>query len=225
MKNVFVVDSSSLISLSTSCLFDIMKELCKELKMRLVISKAVLDESVRNPLRIKRFELNALRINKGISDGWLEVKKLSKEKQCFAREIMETANSCFLSKHGHLKIIQLGESEILALAISINAKGIIIDERTTRMIIEEPEKLRRLLQKRHGQRIIMNKERVKFFKKNFGKLTIARSSELIALAYEKGLLQKTLGEDKEVLKAALYSLKYNGCSLSSEEIERFARNA
>lgn len=224
MKNIFVVDSSSLISLSASCLVDIMKELCKELKMRLIISKAVLDESIRNPLKIRRFELSALRINKGILDGWLEVKGLSKDEQHFAREIMETANSCFLSKHGYLKIIQLGESEMLALAKSINAKGILIDERTTRMIIEEPEKLRRLLQKRHGEKVIMNKEKAKFFKKNFGKLTIVRSSELIALAYEKGLLQEALGESKEILKAALYSLKYNGCSLSSREIERFTRN-
>lgn len=224
MENIFVVDSSSLISLSASCLMDIMKGLCKELKMRLIISKAVLNESIKNPLKIRRFELSAFRINKGILDGWLEVKELSREEQHFAKEIMETANGCFLSKHGYLKIIHLGESETLALGKSINAKGIVIDERTTRMIIEEPEKLRRLLQKRHGEKVIMNEKKVKFFKKNFRKQIIVRSSELIALAYERGLLEKALGENKEVLKAALYSLKYNGCSLSSGEIERFTRN-
>ncbi|MEX2701861.1 MAG: hypothetical protein Q6368_002170, partial [Candidatus Baldrarchaeota archaeon] len=78
MLGTLVVDSSSLISLSSSCLFDLIGELSK-LGIRFVVSKTVAEESVYNPLRIKRFELNALRIDRGISKGWLHVAKLDRK--------------------------------------------------------------------------------------------------------------------------------------------------
>lgn len=219
----FVVDSSTLISLSSTCLFNLMKELSKKFNIGFVISEKILEETVGNALKIKRFELNALRISKGLSEGWLKIKKLNEKDRQLLEKVLECANSCYISEHGPLNIIHPGEAEILVLAKSIKAEGMVIDERTTRMLIEEPRRLKALLEKRHRERVKMVPEKARFFKKNFGKLTIIRSSELVALAYEKGLLQKMLGDGSEVLRAALYAVKYNGCALSAEEIERFYR--
>ena len=220
MLGTLVVDSSSLISLSSSCLFDLIGELSK-LGIRFVVSKTVAEESVYNPLRIKRFELNALRIDRGISKGWLHVAKLNRKDRIYLQKIMENANTCFFSNRGHIKIIHEGEAEALVLANKMNAKALVIDERTLRMLIEDPFGLRALLQRRRKEKIRMNPEQAKFFRKEFKHLVIVRSAELVAFAYEKGILQKLLGKTRYALEGALYSLKYSGCSLSSEEINRF----
>jgi len=220
MRGALVVDSSSLISLSESCIFDILGELSK-LGLRFVVPKAVMEESVYSPLKIKRFELNAIRINRGVEKGWLHVAELNEQDRKVLQKIMENANTCFISKRGPVKIIHEGEAETLAIINRIGAKGMVIDERTTRMLIEEPLALKRLLQRRRKEKIRINVERAKFFKSEFKKLTIVRSAELVALAYEKGILQRALGDAKHVLEGVLYSVKYSGCALSTEEIDSF----
>ena len=220
MLNTLVVDSSSLISLSESCLFDVLGELSK-LGVQFVVPKAVMEESVYHPLKIKRFELNALRINRGVKKKWLHVAELNKHDRSILQRIMENANTCFFSKMGPVKIIHEGEAETLAIINRLGAKGLVIDERTTRMLIEEPLALRELLQKRRKEKIGMKAGQAKFFRNEFKGLVIVRSAELVALAYEKGILQKILGDAQFALEGALYSLKYSGCALSTEEIDKF----
>ena len=47
------------------------------------------------------------------------------------------------------------------------------------------------------------------------------STELVALAAEKGYLVDEIGTGKKALEAALYAVKYMGCSVSAQEIEGF----
>jgi len=223
MQGTLTIDSGSLISLSTSCLFDIIKEL-SNLGIRFVVSTSVVEESVSYPLKVKRFELNALRISRGISDGWLHTMKLDESSLAMKKQIMEHANRSYYSKHGPITILQEGEAEIMALAYVLNANGIVTDERTMRMLIEDPYGLKDLLQMRRGEKIKINPEVAEFFRKKFKDIVVVRSAELIALSYEKGILQKIVGDVPNLLEGALYSLKYAGCSLSSEEIERFLRH-
>lgn len=222
MRGTLTIDSGSLISLSTSCLFDIIREL-SNLGIRFVVSDSVIEESVSYPLKVKRFELNALRISRGLSDGWLHRARLDEESLALKNQILENANRSYYSKHGPLRILQEGEAEIMALARTLNANGIVTDERTMRALIEDAKGLRELLQRRRGEKIKMDLERVEFFRKKFKDIIIVRSAELVALSYEKGILQKILGNAPNLLESALYSLKYAGCALSSEEIERFLR--
>ena len=52
--------------------------------------------------------------------------------------------------------------------------------------------------------------------KNLEKIKVIRSTELMYIAYKKGLIDVA---DKRVLEAILFALKYGGCSISEKEIQ------
>jgi len=222
MKKI-LFDSSTLISLSSSCLFNAVGEMFLSMGVKGVISSGVELESIINPLKIKRFELNAVRIRNGLDIGWLEKIKIEKEWNQEVQDLMGEANKCFLGPNGPLTVIHLGEVEALILTEKIPSNILAVDERTTRMIIEEPERLRKLLRKRNNISIKRNKNLSDLISSRFSSLRFVRSSELVALAYEKGFLEKEIGPGKKALEAALYALKFNGCALGSSEIEKFLR--
>jgi hypothetical protein len=91
-----------------------------------------------------------------------------------------------------------------------------IDERTTRMLCEKPENLKKLLQKKLHTRIDIKRQNLEYFRG----FQIIRSCELGYLIYKKGL---TRIKDKQVLDAILYGLKFKGCSISTEEIDRLKK--
>lgn len=216
-----VFDSSSLISLSSSCLFNAMGKMFNELGLQGVISRAVELESVINPLKVKRLELSATRIKHGIDQGWITVVGLNKKEQLEANKLMLKANNCFYTSTGSIALFHRGEAEALLLTEKRRAIALAVDERTTRMFLEEPERLRRLIERRQERRIQKNQRLINELLERFKELKIVRSSELVALAFEKGFLEQEIGLGKKALEAALYSLKYQGCALSSTEIEEF----
>jgi hypothetical protein len=61
-----------------------------------------------------------------------------------------------------------------------------------------------------------NKKEFEFFRQ----FKIIRSIELAYIAYKKGLVK--FGDGK-LLDALLYSLKFKGCAVSSEEIEEIKK--
>ncbi len=213
-----VADSSSLISLSMSCLFDIVPKLAKK-GLHIIVPKAVFNETIAEPLHIKRFKLSAIRIRSNIAGSSIKIVEPNIRVKKLYREILQRANTCFRTHAGYLKILHNGEAEMLALARELNATGLLIDERTTRLLIECPAALRILLEKRNNMRVSMDEHKAEWFRKNFGSLAIVRSAELVALAYEKGLLP--FEKSKEALEAALYAVKFAGCGISSNEIEDF----
>ncbi|MEM4663042.1 MAG: hypothetical protein QXM75_03395 [Candidatus Diapherotrites archaeon] len=223
MQGTLAIDSGSLISLSSSCMFDVIGRL-SDLGLNFVVAESVVRESISYPINIRRFELNALRISAGIKKGWIKTIKLDKEHMNYKAKLMETANKTYRSKSGNLQILQEGEAETMALAKMVSAKAIVTDERTMRLLVEDCYGLKELLQKRQNEKIWIDSERADFFRKEFGKILIVRSAEIIAFAHEKGILKEIVGDVPKLLEASLYSLKYAGCALSSEEIETFLRN-
>ena len=98
-----------------------------------------------------------------------------------------------------------------------NIKNVlVIDERTTRVLCEKPENLKKLLQNKLHTGIKINKENLKQFRG----FKVVRSAELIYIAYKKDLIKI---KDKKILDALLYSLKYKGCAISTSEIEKIKR--
>jgi len=213
-----VLDSSSIISLSDSCLFSILKGLHQELGLEFFVPKAVLDETVLRPMTIKRFELSAVRVKKGIEEGWLKVHEISDKSKNLVKEIISTFNNLFFVKGLPLEVVQLGEIEALALIKELNIKIFVVDERTVRLLLEKPESMKKLLELRHKSKIELHKENLFKLKRMFSDLTIIRSTELVALASKYGVIANELTKDKQSLEAALYSVKFNGCSVSEPEI-------
>jgi len=217
MKIVF--DASSLISVSQTCLVNILPLIGEKTGAEFVIPKTVFYEAVERPIAIKRFELNAIRIKKAIGDGGFKV--VGARDKALLRKISDAANNCFFIKGRAITLLQKGEIEALALIKELGAGGLAIDERTTRMLIESPGQLLRILEARRHASIEEDRRNSDVLGEMFQGLAIVRSVELIALAYELGLLQKELPKGEQSLEAALFAAKYSGCAVSSREIKMF----
>jgi predicted nucleic acid-binding protein len=216
-----IFDAGPLINFAMNGSLHILRRLKKEFKGEFLITKEVKEEIIDHPENIKRFELGALQLKALFNEGIIQHANITEVQIQELRKIRErlknTANSTFKAKGKYLHLIDKGESAALALAEVINHPSIIvIDERTTRMLCENPENLRRLLQKKLHTRVISNENNYKHFKK----FRIIRSTELAFIAYKKGLFEL---KDPKALEAMLYGLKYKGCSISEGEIEEMKR--
>jgi len=215
--NELVFDSSSIISISQNCLMNVLENLSKKTESRFKIAKSVEFESVTKPLTINRFELNALRIKKAVDSGWLELEK----EKIDLTDILNLSNNIFFAENKPIKIIHEGEAETIALCKKIGAFAMVIDERTTRMLIEEPENLAKKLRFNYRKKIKTNKNNLRDFSSAVGKIRIVRSAELIAKAFELNCFEGELESSLKALEAALYALKFNGCAISLEEIKEY----
>jgi predicted nucleic acid-binding protein len=219
-----IFDASTLISFAMNGLYDELRHLKEIFNGKFLITKEVKGEVIDRPLTIKRFELEALKIKKLFDEGVLEMpssldisdKEISRD----TNRIIETANTTFKSGGHHLKLIDLGEASCIALARALEERKIgcviAVDERTMRMLVEKPENLEKLLENKLHTNIISNKNNLKMFKG----FKIIRSTELVYLAYKKGLIELDNGI---VLDALLYAMKFKGCSISEEEIREAER--
>jgi hypothetical protein len=224
-EKIILFDASSLISLSMNGLLGELKKLKEIFKGKFIITQEIKGEVVDKPIKIKRFELEALRIKQLISEGVLEfpeslgiddVKIHNK-----SMEIIELSNGFFTANKKPVKLIHLGEASCLALSKLLDEKKVenvlCIDERTTRMLAEKPLNLKDLLQKKLHTRIELKKENFDYFKS----FKVIRSAELIYIAYKKGLVE--IKDGNLVLDALLYALKFKGCAISFDEIEEIKK--
>ncbi|MFW5846541.1 MAG: hypothetical protein ACOCUU_00125 [Nanoarchaeota archaeon] len=227
-KKALIFDASSLISLAMNGLLPILEKLKKNFKGYFLITREVQYEVIERPLKIKKFKLEALMIQKLLKTKILETpEKIGldiKDNQVSKRtnEIMEDINDLFITKGKPVEVIDLGESSCLALSEMLSEKKmhsvICMDERTTRVLIEKPSNLQNLLEKRLHSRIKSNKEFLDTLKRKQYK--IIRSAELMYLAYKKQLFDIS---DSKLLDAVLYALKFKGCAISEQEIEEIKK--
>jgi len=224
-KKAIIFDASTLISLSMNGLIEELKELKKIFNRKFLITYEVKSELIDNPINIKKFELEALRIKELLEEKIIELPEsanINKEEiSNITKEYLNLANTMFESKKEEIKLIHLGEASCLALSKILNEKGIknllSIDERTTRMLIEKPENLKELLERKLHEKIFFKKDNFNHFKG----FKVIRSAELIYFAYKKDLIK--VKDGNLVLDALLYALKYKGCAISFEEIEEMKK--
>jgi len=219
-----VVDSSSLITISGNCFINLLKHLTEQEKISFLMPESVYYESVQKPVKIKRFELNAIRIRDCVEEGYLKLIKTTPSIKRTMEELSTVSANIYNVKGKNFRLIDLGEAETLALMKEINSELLLIDERTTRMLIEEPQNVLEFLQRRHRCNVEFDHESIQKFSDLFGKIKIIRSVELIALSYENGCFAKEMHKTKQALEAALYAAKFAGCAVSFEEIKGFLKN-
>ena len=218
-----VFDTSTILSFSGSCLINLLGHLAKQDFLEVIIPQGVMEEAVNKPMSIKRFELSALRVLKGVKDGWINVVDRTAGLEEEGNVIKEMANSIFFIGNKPVEIIQKGEVETLALAKLENAPVAAIDERTTRLLIENPPNLKKFMSYKHKETVRMDQNALLDFNEVLPRLQIVRSTELIALAYDKKLFSPELNQTRRDLEAALYAMKYSGCAISYQEIEAFLK--
>ncbi|MDO8428501.1 MAG: hypothetical protein Q7S92_04785 [Candidatus Diapherotrites archaeon] len=223
MNTIIVLDSSALISLSETCLFDVFRALNKKLGIQFIMSQGVAEESIETPSTIKRFQLSSERIQKGLNEKWIQVAQMNSESKALEERMVSLCGKLFHSNGKFIQILHKGEAESLALMQQVNSRILCMDEKTTRMLIETPNELRELIQRRQGINIQVNSTILNELNQIIPKPIIIRSTELIALAYEEGLLNETITNTIKAARAALYAVKYAGCAVSEEEIENYLR--
>jgi predicted nucleic acid-binding protein len=208
-----ILDSSSIISLSLNSLLDVLRMLKKNFDVRFVIPPEVKHEVIDNPLEIRRFELEALMISKLIEDKVIEIIDhpiLKSETEKYSA----LANSMYSIDGESMRILHSGEAGCLALSALIKDSVIVIDERTTRMICENPGNFRKLLEDKLHENVQFDKSKAQ----QFSQFKIIRSSELAYIALEKKLLEFPVPREKSI-EAVLFALKLKGCAISRQEIE------
>ncbi len=218
-----IFDSGPIISLSMNNLFWVLPRLKEKFKGKFYITPSVKKEIIDNPLSSKKFKFEALQVLKEYKDNVLELfdKPTLRQK---TMDLLDLSNNLFYAHGKNINIVQYAEIEVLIAALISSADAIIIDERTTRLLIENPEKLREILQKKLHTTVSINRNNLVRFKGLTRKIKVIRSTELVMIAYEKGLLDKYIlniqNPRKNLLDGLLWGLKLNGCSISGDEISK-----
>ena len=221
LERTIVVDSSSIITISDNCMIKVVRNLAQISGIKFVLPESVYEESVVRPLSIKRYELNAVRIKDAVQDGYISVVRTTQSVARAMDEIGEASDRICTAGGKALKLIQRGETEALALANELGVKTVLVDERTTRMLVEEPQNMHGVLERRHERKIVINPDAAHRFMGMFENFKIVRSVELIALAYESGAFGEELHKSREALEASLWAAKYAGCAVSEDEIRKY----
>lgn len=217
---ILILDSSSIITLALTSLLFVLKKLKQKFNVRFITTQHVLNECVKRPLNIKRFELEALMIKKLVDDSIIETIKMDNKS---VNEIMNKANTAYKARNDYIKLIHAGEASCIALYNTLQTpeRSIVVDERTTRMLCENPENLRILLERKLHTYISMDKNKLK----QFSGINVIRSSEIVFIALEQSIITEAIGKtsNKQAIDALLYALKFHGCAISKQEIDEAKR--
>ena len=122
-----IFDSSTLITLSMNSLLDILAELKKKFNGKFIVTEPVKYETVSHPMKIKRFELEALRINELLLSKVLEMPSSlgikDNEIDYETKKILGIANAEFSSGGRNIHLIEEGEASCVALSKILSKKG------------------------------------------------------------------------------------------------------
>jgi len=220
MKSL-LFDSSALISLGLTTSFPLLEKLKEDYEGQFAIPLAVKKEVVDKALQIKRFKYEGYKIKNLIDKGVLEVINESPYRSDVQR-LSKLANTTF-SVHGKpINIIHPGELALLVIAHKNNDEGtVIIDERTTRLLVEAPEQIAAMLGGKLHAHIDVDKNKLTQLRKEMAGITILRSADLALAAYLKGYLDS----GKDMFEDLLWALKFAGCAISGKEIKEYLRYA
>lgn len=223
-EKTLIFDSGPLINLTMNGLLDILEKLKKSFKGKFLITNQVKYEVIDKPIGIHRFELGALKIQHFIDSGILELPSAldisDNEIDQVTQNLMNIVNHYAQFRGNWVNLVSEAEMSCLALSSALQEKGIesiiAIDERTTRILCENPENLERLMEEKLHRNIDIGNQDLSSFKK----YKFIRSSEIVFVAYKKNLLEI---KGKKALEAVLYATKFHGSSISFEEIEEMRK--
>ncbi|MBR9683156.1 hypothetical protein GOV03_01310 [Candidatus Woesearchaeota archaeon] len=214
-------DTGPIISLVMSRLVWILPKLKEQFGGKFYITPSVRKELIDRPMKVKRFQFEALQVSKLIKDGVLEIYKDIPQKK--AKELENIADTSFKIKNKNLDIIQVGEMESVVSALKIGAEAVVMDERTLRLFIENGLEMKKLLEYRFKRTVTPNLAKIKQFGQQLKGIKIIRSIELVGVAYKLGILNDYIPKLKEgkksLLDAVLWATKFNGCAVTGHEIE------
>ena len=135
---ILVFDTSSIISLVTNNLLGTLNPLKERFRGEFYIPKSVEYELVDKPLEGKMFKLEAMMVRRAIRNKLLNVYS----NEINVESLLNKVNSIYYEKGKPINIVSKAEVEALALAVNMKAEAYVVDERTMRLLVEDPEKLK-----------------------------------------------------------------------------------
>ena len=226
MEKAIVFDTGSIISLTANNLLWMLEPLRTQFQGSFYISKHARIELIDKPLTIKRFEFEALQAFQYIKKGIIE-EITDKRVYELARKIENLANTLLGSHQQSISLVSPADAECLAAAIVFEAKALVIDERTTRLLVEDRLLLKKLMEAKLKRSLSMNKHVDRELERIVKGTKILRSFEIVVIGYQIGLLDKFLPNAKDakriLLDAALWGVKTDGCAVSEKEISQVVK--
>ncbi len=226
-----IFDSGPVISLTVNNLLWILEALKDRYNGEYIIPTSVKKELIDVPLATKKFKFESLQVLDTIRRDIVIVHEDNNQLKNLTEELLKIANSCYYTGKEKLKIIHYAEMEVIALALLQGADAIVVDERMTRAIIENPDSIPDILSRKYHTKVNIDKNKIKELKNRVGDIKFIRSCELAMVAYENGLFEKYLPKKTKIVKkprkillqAVLWALKLHGCAVSHEEIDQLVK--
>ena len=207
-------DSSTLISLASTCSLPMLKKLKQSYDGNFYITKSVYQETIGRASKSLRFRYEGYRLKELLDDGII---KIYPDEALFSqiKNLMDLINNTYFVDGRPITMVQLGEMSTMIASIKDNADTFAVDERTARLLVENPAALKPWLEhKLHSMVTINNKTMAQWSSQISDKFIPLRSAEFAVTAWKKGIF----GNDKDVLFGLLWALKFAGCAITEEEI-------
>lgn len=227
MSNALVFDTGPIISLTLNNLLWLLEPLKQRFGGEFYMPKSVKRELIDRPLETRKYKFEALQIMPYLHSGILrQIVHQSVENK--ARELLDIANRCFKAKGSWIQIVHFAEMECVAAALHLGTNIIVIDERNTRHLIEDPMRLMKRMESKLHTKISLDKNSLEKLREELRNLRVLRSAELVTIAYELGMLDTYIYKHEEqqikepkraLLEGVLWAIKLNGCSISQDEID------
>lgn len=214
---VIVCDSSSLISLNEACLLGCLGFLKQRSGAEFLVPPEVFSETVQRPLKTRRHEYSAMRLNHLLQEGTVREVEFPDTGKA-ADKLLALANEIFWVEGRPLKLIQRGEAECLAAYGRAGAGGLLIDEKTTRLLLESPQTLLEKISGEYENKVKVSEGALEEWKRRTEGMFVLRSSELLTMAVSKGFFAPYRSLARQALGAALHAVRNAGCSVSEEEM-------
>ena len=225
-----VLDTGVIISLASNGLLWLLEPMRKKFKGDFIIPASVRKEIIDMPLQSLRFKLEAMQVLSEVDKGNLKLYE-SPDILEDAKWLSDISNNIFRAHGSYIQIMQSGEIGAIVLAKKVGAEALLVDERTTRVLIEEPLRLKELLQSKLHTHVDVNHDNLSRFIEYTKGMKVIRSIEFCVVAFESGFLDEYArpGEEKfiqgdvkaKLLEAILWGLKMRGCSISDNEIAKY----
>lgn len=228
-KKSMFFDAGPIISLTTNNLLWILEPLKKQYDGDFLITGGVKKELIDNPIKINRFKFESLQVMQLVNAGVLQIYD-DEVVRARAESLSRLANSIFKAKGNLINVVHLGEIEALAAAVYFESDIFVVDERTVRLLIEDPMRLQKIMEYKLNTKVSVDAVSLRAFQDKVKGVNLIRSVELVTVAFKMGLLDKFIAGEKsmtnareQLLDSILWGVKLHGCSVSENEIKEIVR--
>ncbi len=230
-----VFDAGPVIAFTLTGVLEDLIHYAKREELSFHVPRAVERELIDHPLRTQKYAFEAYHVLNAFSQGVFHLDASGRLHEQ-AVSLLQLANSLFMAKGSWLRIVSLAEMSVIVHALERDAIAV-IDERTARMLVEQPRSLAQWMSRKLHTGVRIHEERLRVWKNAIRRVRIIRSVDIAYALAEQHVFDHYLPRPEllashgrvkhlhtlsypSLVEALLWSLKLHGCSVSEREITR-----